>query len=82
MFRRWLNQLTRQLFPHAHRRGRRRPGPRPTQPRLEPLEIRLVPTLTTLATFTGANGANPYASVIEDSSGNLFGTTQQWRGVQ
>ena len=33
-------------------------------------------TLTTLATFTGtANGANPDASLIEDSSGNFFGTT-------
>ena len=32
-------------------------------------------TLTTLASFTGANGENPYAGVTFDSSGNLFGTT-------
>jgi len=32
-------------------------------------------TLTTLASFTGANGSGPYAGVTFDSSGNLFGTT-------
>ena len=36
-------------------------------------------TLTTLATFTGFNGttlgADPYAGLIADASGNLFGTT-------
>jgi uncharacterized repeat protein (TIGR03803 family) len=31
--------------------------------------------LTTLVSFNGTNGANPEAGVIEDSSGNLFGTT-------
>src|SRR5262249_7591575 len=31
--------------------------------------------VTTLASFNGANGSDPYAGVIEDSSGNLFGTT-------
>ena len=31
--------------------------------------------LTTLATFNGANGANPDGSLIFDSSGNLYGTT-------
>ncbi len=32
-------------------------------------------TITTLAPFNGTNGEFPYASLVEDSSGNLFGTT-------
>ena len=32
-------------------------------------------TLSTLVTFTGANGAGPNASLTSDSSGNLYGTT-------
>jgi uncharacterized repeat protein (TIGR03803 family) len=32
-------------------------------------------TITSLASFNGSNGANPYGSLAEDSSGNLFGTT-------
>jgi uncharacterized repeat protein (TIGR03803 family) len=32
-------------------------------------------TITTLASFNGSNGANPYAGVVMDSSGNLYGTT-------
>jgi uncharacterized repeat protein (TIGR03803 family) len=32
-------------------------------------------TVTTLAAFNGANGANPLSTLLEDSSGNLFGTT-------
>ncbi|MBY0522985.1 MAG: hypothetical protein K2R98_06285 [Gemmataceae bacterium] len=31
--------------------------------------------LTTLLSFTGGNGAAPRASLVQDSSGNLFGTT-------
>ena len=33
-------------------------------------------TVTTLASFTGANGSYPYGGLVEDSGGNLFGTTQ------
>ena len=31
--------------------------------------------LTTLATFSGANGENPFGTVISDAAGDLFGTT-------
>src|SRR5262249_50606840 len=31
--------------------------------------------ITTLGTFNGDNGADPSPSLMEDSSGNLFGTT-------
>jgi len=34
-------------------------------------------TITTLASFTGSNGETPYATLVEDNSGNLFGTTQE-----
>ena len=33
--------------------------------------------LITLATFTGANGANPAGSLTIDAEGNLFGTTEE-----
>jgi uncharacterized repeat protein (TIGR03803 family) len=33
-------------------------------------------TLTPLANFTGANGANPVGGLVRDVQGNLFGTTQ------
>jgi uncharacterized repeat protein (TIGR03803 family) len=36
-------------------------------------------SITTLAIFTGGNGAYPHAGLIEDSSGNLVGTT--WGGA-
>ena len=31
--------------------------------------------LTTLFSFNGSNGANPYAGLTVDANGNLFGTT-------
>ena len=33
-------------------------------------------TITTLASFDGANGALPVASLVRDPRGNLFGTTE------
>jgi uncharacterized repeat protein (TIGR03803 family) len=45
---------------------------------LEQLEDRIMPTgptLTAVASFNGTNGASPYAGLIMDGSGNLFGTT-------
>ena len=35
----------------------------------------VAPTLTTLATFNGANGATPDAGLLLDAAGDLFGTT-------
>ena len=32
-------------------------------------------TVTTLATFNGTNGSNPWCRLVVDSSGNLYGTT-------
>jgi uncharacterized repeat protein (TIGR03803 family) len=34
-----------------------------------------VPTRTTLVNFNGANGAQPFAGLIADAAGDLFGTT-------
>ena len=33
-------------------------------------------TITTLANFTGDNGANPSGAIVRDRAGDLFGTTQ------
>lgn len=33
-------------------------------------------TITTLASFDGTNGTNPYAGVTIDANGNLYGTTE------
>lgn len=45
------------------------------RPQCESLEPRWVPTLslTTLASFTASNGADPVASLARDASGNFFG---------
>ncbi len=34
-------------------------------------------TITTLASFNGSNGSDPFAGLIMDSSGNLYGTTDE-----
>jgi uncharacterized repeat protein (TIGR03803 family) len=44
---------------------------------LEILGDGLPNVLTTLLTFTGANGANPSGSLAFDGQGNILGTTQQ-----
>src|SRR5205085_1365604 len=44
------------------------------RPVLMELEHRQLLSLTTLASFNGANGAGPQAGVIMDGSGNLYGT--------
>jgi uncharacterized repeat protein (TIGR03803 family) len=36
--------------------------------------------LTTLASFNGINGANPYSGLIADAAGNLYGTTAWGQG--
>jgi uncharacterized repeat protein (TIGR03803 family) len=69
--RRWLLDLARRWFgrkPHV-RDDRRR-----ATLQLEQLEVRLVPSLSTLASFNGTNGIYPTAVAL-DASGNLFGTT-------
>ena len=38
--------------------------------------------ITTLASFNGANGFEPYGSLVEDGSGNLFGTTTSGGAVR
>ncbi len=48
------------------------PGPSDTIP----LKAAADYSLTTLASFNGANGAGPWASLVRDPRGNLFGTTQ------
>src|SRR6516165_8888952 len=68
---RWWScrKLSRQRVPQRSRSVRLR---------LEQLEDRIMPTgptLTAVASFNGTNGASPYAGLIMDGSGNLFGTT-------
>ena len=39
-------------------------------------------TITTLASFNGTNGADPFGGLIMDSSGNLYGTAADGRRLQ
>ena len=34
-------------------------------------------TLTTLVSFSGTNGANPYGELVQGNDGNFYGTTYQ-----
>jgi uncharacterized repeat protein (TIGR03803 family) len=69
----WL----RKLFDEGPRVLRQAPKP-PVQrarPWIEWLESRCVPTLSTLWSFSGNGPYQPYSNLLEDSSGNLFGTS-------
>src|SRR5690349_6639350 len=70
-------QWYRSLFGRTPAARKRTPQRRPRQARLqaERLEDRLVPTLSGLASFTGANGSLPVSNPALDASGNLYGTT-------
>lgn len=70
----WLRSL---LWRHhgAIKRTSRQPRRRACL-HVEQLEFRYAPSLTTVASFNGANGELPEGVLVEDSSGNLFGMTE------
>src|SRR5262249_15945080 len=74
----WLKSLQTNFI--GTRRHHPRSAARPlrtTRLSLELLEDRVTPaTLTTLASFNGANGYYPSTGLVKDGSGNLFGTTE------
>ena len=55
------------------RRTLKAPGP----PNTIPLKAAADYTLTTLASFNGADGANPTIGLTPDAQGNLYGITNQ-----
>ena len=66
----------------SHNRRGRRPNPASRSKKarlfLEPLETRLTPSLSTLASFGPSSpAAFPSSALITDSSGNLYGTTSE-----
>ncbi len=69
--RRWLRNLARRW---SGRQPSLRDDRRRAALQLEQLEVRVVPSLATLASFSSSNGLYPNG-VILDSHGNLFGTT-------
>jgi len=76
-WRRWLRSVWRSIKA-GHKPGEERARlPRHLRLLVEVLEDRVTPSVfIDLASFTGSNGSSPYAGVVEDGSGNLFGTTE------
>ena len=73
---RWLENLFASKRSRPRLRALRRP--RNTQPQLEPLEPRRLPSITTLASLMDApNGGTPGGGLVADTSGNLFGATSR-----
>jgi uncharacterized repeat protein (TIGR03803 family) len=69
----WLTALRRlfaeSFYPNRLARPHRIP------PRVRQLEPRLTPSIITLASFDGADGAKPLGALAMDGSGNLYGAT-------
>src|SRR5690349_608740 len=77
-FTNWLKSLKTNFL--GTRRHHPRLGARPlctARLSVQLLEDRVTPaTITNLASFDGANGYYPSTGVVEDGSGNLFGTAE------
>ena len=73
-FRLWLRRISGRLLPNRHLL-RRHKRPRQLLTQIEQLEDRLAPSLSALVSFSGANGNKPMSGLVQDSNGDLFGTT-------
>jgi uncharacterized repeat protein (TIGR03803 family) len=71
----WSRSISRRVGQSSRWRQRHKSLPL----RVEQLETRLTPSfsLNTLVSFDGTNGADPFATLIMDASGNLYGTTSR-----
>ncbi len=77
MFSFWLRgRMNRKSKTVEKRRGAKPARRWFARPQMEQLETRLTPSLSTLASFFAPNGSAPYAGLVMDSSGNLYGTTK------
>ena len=66
----WLHKRMTNRAPIRHTAARKLT--RRFQPRLETLETRITPSLSTLVTFGTPDGAHPTGGLMMDSSGNLY----------